>query len=148
MAATDQLFYFIRGDSLLSWLPFIEITMKKISLVDFYRFLATSKIIFTAVCKTSSCLFCFQFCLFSGNKHKLGNSCQLSQSDSIISCLILVINEYMISTKCYLGFMSLVINFRCLSFTLVWVKLLISIFDPITRLQLIYYVSCRVSKCF
>ena len=66
MAATDQLFYFIRGDSLLSWLPFIEITMKKISLVDFYRFLATSKIIFTAVCKTSSCLFCFQFCLFSG----------------------------------------------------------------------------------
>ena len=39
---------------------------EKISLVDFYRFLATSKIIFTAVCKTSSCLFCFQFCLFSG----------------------------------------------------------------------------------
>ena len=55
-----------RGDNLLSWLPFIEITMKKISLLDFYKLLATSKIIFTAVCKTSSCLFCFQFCLFSG----------------------------------------------------------------------------------
>ena len=58
-----------RDDSLLSWFLFIEITMTKISLVDFYRFLAASEIIFTAVCKTSSCLFCFQFRLFYWETH-------------------------------------------------------------------------------